>query len=134
MKFLAEREQNSKFKNKRMQELDRLMHTPHHTRATVRVKFPDGYILQADFGALETVKDVYEYVGSCLFYDNRQFILYTTPPKKVLDEKVMKTSMIKAGMVPSGLIHFGWADLGETKPEDGPFMNMERLKQSITQL
>ena len=59
LKFLGEQERKSKFQNKRHQELEKLMKTPNHTRSNVRIKFPDGYLLQGTFGALETVEDVY---------------------------------------------------------------------------
>ena len=45
LRFLGEQEKNSKFQNKRFQELEKLMKTPNHTRANVRIKFPDGYLL-----------------------------------------------------------------------------------------
>lgn len=68
MKFLAEKEQKSKFQNKRYQELDRLVHSAHHTRGNIRIKFPDGYLLQGTFGAKETVEAVYKFVAEALFY------------------------------------------------------------------
>ena len=66
MKFLAEQEKKNKFQNKRYQELDKLVNAPNHTRSNVRVKFPDGYLLQGTFGAKERIKDIYEFVTSHL--------------------------------------------------------------------
>jgi hypothetical protein len=43
------------------------MKSPNHTRSNVRIKFPDGYLLQGTFGALETIEDIYKFVGECLF-------------------------------------------------------------------
>ena len=110
------------------------MNAPHHTRSTVRVKFPHGYILQGTFGALETVQDVYNYVKENLEQPTRKFYLYETPPKRILDEKVMKNTLIKSKMVPSCMIYFGWTDLSETKPENGPFLAMGRLKEFIQEI
>ena len=62
MRFLGEQEKKSKFQNKRYAELNKLVNTPNHTRSSIRVKFPDGYILQGTFGALETVGDIYKFV------------------------------------------------------------------------
>mmetsp|Transcript_3420 Transcript_3420/g.5793 ORF Transcript_3420/g.5793 Transcript_3420/m.5793 type:complete len:146 (-) Transcript_3420:251-688(-) len=59
MKFIAEKEKKNKFQNKRLQELERVMKQPCHTRTNIRVKFPDGYIIQGTFGAKETIGDVY---------------------------------------------------------------------------
>ena len=128
MKFLAENEKNSKFQNKRSQELTKLMKTPHHTRASIRVKFPDGYILSGTFGALEKVKDVVEFVKSNLMHPTRKFYVFETPPRRVLDEKLFEQNLIQAKLVPSSLLYFGWTDIPETKNEHGRFMDMKRLK------
>lgn len=37
-------------------------------------------------------------------------------------------------MVPNCMIYFGWTDLSETKPENGPFMNMKKLKDFIQEI
>jgi hypothetical protein len=94
-----------------------LINTPNHTRTSIRVKFPDGYVIQGTFGALETVGDVYKFVQQNLFYtaEQRQFYLYETPPKKVFDEKTYKNTLIAQKLVPSCMIYFGWKDLSETK-------------------
>ena len=133
MKFLAEREQNSKFQNKRHQALEQLVKAPHHTRSSIRVKFPDGLLLQGTFGAKETIEDVYKFVSEHLFYkpDQRQFYLYETPPRKVFDEKTYKLNLMKAKLVPSCMIYFAWKDLDQTKAEDGPFLDVNRLKDLI---
>jgi len=133
MKFLAQQEKNSKFQNKRYQELEKLVNSPHHTRSNIRIKFADGYILQGTFGAKETIKDVYDFVAENLFYtpDERQFYLYETPPKRILDDKVMKQTLIQAKLVPSCMLYHGWKDLSETKPDSGPFLKMNELKNKI---
>ena len=133
MRFLGEQEKKSKFQNKRYAELDKLINSPNHTRTSIRVKFPDGYILQGTFGALENVGDIHKFVQDHLFYkaDQRQFYLYETPPKKVFDEKSYKTTLNIAKLVPSCMIYFGWKDLDETKQEHGPFLNLKELQDKI---
>jgi hypothetical protein len=112
------------------------MKTPNHTRSNVRIKFPDGYLLQGTFGALETVQDIYDFVGEQLFIppSERQFYIYETPPKKVLDQKTFKNNLITQRLVPSCMLYFGWSDLDETKAEHGPFMNMMALKDKIVEV
>ena len=68
MRFLAEQEKSSKFQNKRYAELNKLINSPNHTRSSIRVKFPDGYVLHGTFGALETIGAIYQFVGENLFY------------------------------------------------------------------
>lgn len=45
VKLIAENERNSQFRDKRSIELDKVRKQAHHTRAKIRVKFPDTYIL-----------------------------------------------------------------------------------------
>ena len=61
----------------------------------------------------------------------REFYLYETPPKKVLDKKTFKNNLVTQRLVPSCMLYFGWSDLDETKSEHGPFMNMQKLKNFI---
>lgn len=133
MKFLGEQEKKSKFQNKRYQELERLVNLPNHTRSNVRIKFPDGYLLQGTFGAKEKIKDVYDFVKENLsaVQAGRDFDLYETPPKRVLGEKQLNQTLLASKLVPSCMIYFSWKDLGETKPEHGPFMDMMKLKDKI---
>jgi len=59
---MADNERSSKFRDKRSIELDRITKLAHHTRTKIRVKFPDGYVLQGTFGAKEKVEDVMKFV------------------------------------------------------------------------
>ena len=42
-------------------------------------------VIVASFGAKETVQDVYDFVKSQLAVSERAFILFETPPKRVLN-------------------------------------------------
>lgn len=65
-----------------------------HTRATIRVKFPDGHLLQGAFGAKEKIKDIYAFVSENLFSKDRPYYLYESPPKREFDEKTMNMTLI----------------------------------------
>lgn len=67
MKFLADVEKSTHFKNKRQEELERLQKKVIYTTSLIRVRFPDDYVLQGTFGALEKVENVYEFVRENLF-------------------------------------------------------------------
>ena len=62
MKLHAELKKHGEFQNKRHAELERVANAPVFTRATIRIKFPDGYMLQGAFGGLEKVREIYEFV------------------------------------------------------------------------
>jgi len=100
-----------------------------HTTALIRVRFPDDYVLQGTFTALEKIEDVYEFVRERLVLKDRPFFLYETPPKKILKE--MNITLKASRMVPSGMVYFAWADLDTTKNTDGPFMDMEAVRAHI---
>ena len=71
------------------------MKTPNHTRSNVRIKFPDGYLLQGTFGALEKISDVYQFVRENLKHQRKSgFYLYETPPKRELGEKAMAKNLV----------------------------------------
>ena len=129
MKFLAENEKNMKFRNKRQEELDKLQKQVVHTTSLIRVRFPDDYVLQGTFGALEKIESIYNFVKEHLVYQDRPFYLYETPPKKIL--KDMAPTLKASRMVPSGMLYFAWSDLDQTKNTDGPFMDMEKVRNRI---
>lgn len=133
LKFLGEMEKKSKFQNKRYQELEKLVNSPNHTRSNVRIKFADGYVIQGTFGAKEKVSDIYDFVRQNLSASqvNREFELYETPPKRVLDQKTLSKTLVEKALVPSCMIYHSWKDLPETKHEHGPFLDMMKLKDKI---
>lgn len=53
--FIADQEKKTKFRDRRAIQLESVKRQAHHTRAKIRVKMPDGYILQGTFGAKEKV-------------------------------------------------------------------------------
>ena len=57
---------NQKFGNKRLQEYNKLREKKVYSTSIVRVKFPDGLILQGKFGAREKISALYEYVKECI--------------------------------------------------------------------
>ena len=132
VKLIAENEKNSKFRDKRSIELEKVQKQAHHTRTKIRVKFPDAYILQGTFGAKEKVQDVLDFVRSNLATPDRPFYLFETPPKKV--HKNGQVTLIASKLVPSCLLYFAWEDVEETKMENGPFMDMMKVKDKIVMI
>jgi len=129
LRFLAENEKNMKFRNKRQEELERIKNQQVYTTALIRIRFPDDYVLQGTFGALEKIDSLYKFVKDHLATPEREFYLYETPPKKIIKE--MSATMKATRLVPSGMLYFAWADLDQTKNTDGPFLDMLRLKEKI---
>ncbi|CDW74691.1 tether containing ubx domain for glut4 [Stylonychia lemnae] len=129
LKLMAENEKSSHFRNKRQEELERLQKMQVYTTALVRIRFPDDYVIQGTFGALENIQVLYDFVQEHLYVQGREFYLYETPPKKIMTE--MKQTLKQVRMVPSGMLYFGWTDLDQTKNTDGPFLDIAKLKDKI---
>lgn len=79
----------------------------------VRVHFPDGHIVQANFKALETLASLQKLVQLCLLPSVPRWYMYVTPPKQAF--KDLSLTFYKAGLVPAANIL-----LGMDSKHDGP--------------
>eukprot|EP00347_Sterkiella_histriomuscorum_P021028 403335539 len=127
--FMAENEKQSHFRNKRQDELEKITKQVVYTTALVRIKFPDDYVLQGHFGALEKVEALYQFVREHLYTPERPFILYQAPPKKNLEDHRQNLKQVR--LVPSGTVLFEWVGLEQTRMEDGPFLDIAGLRDKI---
>ena len=89
----------------------------------MRVKFPDGFMIEANFGGRETFEAVYNFIRENLNDKSRAVYLFETPPKRKL--AVEKKSLDKAKMCPSCLLYFSWEDEQATF---GSYLNLQLLK------
>eukprot|EP01147_Barroeca_monosierra_P001276 gene1276-4483_t len=74
----------------------------------IRIRFPDGTILQGTFHVRDRVSTVRKFVQDSLHDESRPFYLYTHPSRKRLDD--VNLTLKEAGLVPSSLLNFGWQD------------------------
>ena len=84
IRLMKENKKREIFRDKRQEVLDQLKSKQTYTRSRVKIKFPDGFVIQASFGAKETVQDVYDFLKECLLTPDRKFYLFETPPKRIL--------------------------------------------------
>lgn len=75
-----------------------------YKKAIIRIQFPDRTVLQGTFKPTETIRDVTEFVCDYLEDKLIPFYLYSTPPKKILEDT---ENLFQLGFVPGALIHFG---------------------------
>ena len=90
--------------------------------ALVKILFDDGYVLQGVFDGQEKLKSVAEFVKDNLNQSDRQFVLFETPPKRVLSNgnKTLKS----LSLVPTCRIYFEWSK--ETEADgSGTILNIE---------
>jgi Mor family transcriptional regulator len=112
-----QREELSGFRNKRKNELKKAKDRKINC-VTVRVRFPDKFVLQGVFSIKETSRDVYLFVAEHLQQKGREFYLYEAPPRKVIKNGNHKLQPF----APATLLHFSWSDLQETTETNGPFL------------
>lgn len=78
-----------------------------YNKTVVRVQFPDRYILQGVFSPNDMVAEVANFVKRYIRETNREFCLYTSPPKKILP---LTETLLDVGCVPSAKIYFAFTD------------------------
>ncbi|KAG0526359.1 hypothetical protein BDA96_06G139300 [Sorghum bicolor] len=113
-------EHSKMLKTLKMREAELAAQRAKRTKAVMRVRFPDGYILEADFLPSERIHSLVDLLMKVLARPDLPFYLYTVPPKK----RIMDTSQdfCTAGFVPGANVHFSY-DLPE-----GSLVNADDLK------
>ncbi|XP_078360364.1 UBX domain-containing protein 6-like isoform X2 [Oculina patagonica] len=70
----------------------------------VRIRFPDGIILQGTFYSREKLRDVFEFVRQSLVSDWQPFVL-SEATRQLTDENA---SLVDLGLVPAAVVSFKW--------------------------
>lgn len=114
--------QNSKaagpLKTQKLREQDERRRAEQFGPIPVRVHFPDGSIVQADFKALETLASLHKLVQQCMLPNLAQWYLYVTPPKQALKDHNL--TFYKAGLLPAANVL-----VGMDSKHDGQFLKPE---------
>lgn len=94
-------------RTKAMREKDELREMRKYKFAIIRVRFPDGILLQGTFSVYEHYSEIHDFVQQNLEYD-LPFILNTpTGHKLTLEEDATKT-LIDLRLVPATVLTFAW--------------------------
>ncbi|CAD8108599.1 unnamed protein product [Paramecium sonneborni] len=104
---VAQSLEEQQFTSKRKKEYEELLKKPIYSKTEIRVQFPDSVIVQAFFGPLETIKDLYDLIKDMLGDQNLEFYLYTSPPLVRMTQKHFQQSFEDLNSVPNGLFYFG---------------------------
>ncbi|XP_029142251.1 UBX domain-containing protein 6 [Protobothrops mucrosquamatus] len=98
-------EKASMLRTKAMREKEEQRELRRYNYTLVRVRFPDGYILQGTFYAREPVCAVFQFVRETLQNDWLPFELLAPGGHKLTDEGL---ALNECGLVPSALLTFVW--------------------------
>uniref|UniRef100_F6U781 UBX domain-containing protein 6 n=1 Tax=Ornithorhynchus anatinus TaxID=9258 RepID=F6U781_ORNAN len=92
-------------RTKAMREKEEQREMKKYVYTLLRVRFPDGYILQGTFYARERVSTLYAFVREALQSDWLPFELLPSGRQKLTDDNL---AFNECGLVPSALLTFAW--------------------------
>ncbi|KAK3144436.1 hypothetical protein QOZ80_4AG0313000 [Eleusine coracana subsp. coracana] len=121
-------EQSKMLKTRKMREAELAAQRAKRTKAVMRVRFPDGYILEADFLPSERIHSLVDLLMKVIARPDLPFYLYTVPPKKrILDTSQDFTTV---GFVPGANVYFSYdlvegSALNTDDVNSGPYLREE---------
>ena len=92
-------------KTQKLREQDERRRAEQFGPVPVRVHFPDGTVIQAEFKPLETLSSLQNLVQQCIQPTLPKWYMYVTPPKQVL--KDLTLTFCKAGLLPAANVLIG---------------------------
>ncbi|KYM95245.1 PREDICTED: UBX domain-containing protein 6 [Cyphomyrmex costatus] len=105
-------ERNQMLRTKAMREKDEQRVLRRYKFAVLRIKFPDGIILQGTFSVHEKFQNVTEFVAENLVDDKVPFLLITPDGIKLIDECHGKT-LLELRLIPTAVVEFSWNVTGK---------------------
>ena len=114
---VTKREQG--FQTKAMRDLNKLQGSKVYTKATIKVQFPDGLVVQAEFSPLERLTEVEAEVKRCMrSAEKTPFYLFERPRRQRLQsEQTLKD----LGLVPASKLFAAW----EGEAPEGEYLREE---------
>lgn len=121
----SERVENSMvLRTKAMREKEEQREMRKYRFALIRIRFPDGILLQGTFGVYEHLSDVFEFVQEHIV-SNEEFILSTATGQRMTIADGQKT-LLELHLVPATILMFNWlADV----PEQQEYLKPEVMLQ-----
>lgn len=100
-------ERNQMLRTKAMREKDEQRVLRRYKFSVLRIKFPDGIILQGTFSVHEKFQNVIEYVAENLIGNKVPFLLITPDGIKLIEECHAKT-LLELRLIPTAILEFSW--------------------------
>eukprot|EP00004_Rigifila_ramosa_P025539 TRINITY_DN7665_c0_g1_i2.p1 TRINITY_DN7665_c0_g1~~TRINITY_DN7665_c0_g1_i2.p1 ORF type:complete len:349 (+),score=75.19 TRINITY_DN7665_c0_g1_i2:299-1345(+) len=116
----AQREKNERartLRTREQREQDARVEQKVYKTTTIRIRFPDGSLLQGRFEVQETLADLCAFVADALAQPGTEFWLLTNPERAKLSAD--STTLLAAALVPAAVLNFATAPGTESKP---PFL------------
>ncbi|XP_047510354.1 UBX domain-containing protein 6 [Pieris napi] len=101
-------EKSQMLRTKAMREKDELREMRKYKFAIIRIRFPDGILLQGTFSVYERYMEIHEFVQENLEHSGLPFILNTPTGHKLLIEEDANKTLIDLKLVPATVLNFAW--------------------------
>ena len=92
-------------RTKEMREREQMRELRKYRYTLIRVRFPDGVILQGTFRALEKLPKVMEFIRECLENSWMPFFINTQTGHRLTDEE---STLTELGLAPAAIVNFAW--------------------------
>ncbi|XP_018795977.1 PREDICTED: UBX domain-containing protein 6 isoform X2 [Bactrocera latifrons] len=119
-------ENSQVLRTKAMREREEQRNLRLYRFALIRVKFPNGIYIQGTFNVYEKIRDIYEFVQSCLIDENLDFNLVTANGVKFTDEDMEKT-LYDLRLIPNIVLLFTIPGATTSLASDTNFLKEEFL-------
>ncbi|CAH2986918.1 unnamed protein product [Chilo suppressalis] len=101
-------EKSQMLRTKAMREKDELREMRKYKFAIIRIRFPDGILLQGTFSVYERYMEIHDYVQENLEHSGLPFVLNTPTGHKLLIEEDANKTLIDLRLVPATVLTFAW--------------------------
>ncbi|CAN4082326.1 unnamed protein product [Withania somnifera] len=125
-RLLGTKKEEKHLKTKKIREAEEAARRARITKAVIRVRFPDNYILEATFHPSETIQNLLDLLVKVVAHPELPFYIYTTPPKKQI--KDVSQDFYSAGFIPGAVVYFSY-DL--PKGHDGAAASGSYLQEEV---
>ncbi|XP_077993794.1 UBX domain-containing protein 6-like [Glandiceps talaboti] len=126
-------ERFAQLRTKAMREREELKEIRKYNYTLLRVRFPDGILLQGVFRVREKVSALIEFVRKNLENDWMPFVLCTSTGQKLTDEDAM---LVTSQLVPAAVVNFSWDQsvMGDIAAAQGSVQQNQYLKPELLAL
>lgn len=93
-------------KTRKIREREAAARRSRVTKAVIRVRFSDGYVLEANFYPSEPIQTLIDLLSKVIARPDVPFYIYTTPPKQII--KDMTKDFYSAGFAPGAVVYFAY--------------------------
>ncbi|MCD7453133.1 Plant UBX domain-containing protein 1 [Datura stramonium] len=128
-RLLGTKKEEKHLKTKKIREAEEAARRARITKAVIRIRFPDNYILEATFHPSESIQSLLDLLVKVIAHPELPFYIYTTPPKKQI--KDVSQDFYSAGFIPGAVVYFSY-DL--PKGDDGAAASGSYLQEEVMSL